>query len=151
VQALVRLFRELGGEIRLESEVAEIITRGNEVAGVITKDGQEKGFDLVVSNADVFHTMRCCGGTRVEEMRQNQRKVGMSVSGYLKPRSSIRVAHPTSCSVRYRELLRDIFEQVVWRTIFRYLHAPARSILPWPRQLRRVLCLSPVPHLARPD
>ena len=32
------------------------MTRSNEVAGVITKDGQKEGFDLVVSNADVFHT-----------------------------------------------------------------------------------------------
>jgi phytoene desaturase len=56
VQALVQLFRDLGGEIRLESEVTEIVSKGAETVSIITKDGQEEGFGRVVSNADVCHT-----------------------------------------------------------------------------------------------
>src|SRR5512145_1043940 len=56
VQALVKLFTDLGGEIRLDSEIAEIKTRDAEVKGVTGKAGWTEEFDLVVSNADVFHT-----------------------------------------------------------------------------------------------
>ncbi len=56
VRALVKLFLELGGEIRFNSEVSEIMTERSQVAGVVTKEGRKEGFDLVISNADVFHT-----------------------------------------------------------------------------------------------
>src|SRR5678815_4154074 len=56
VQALVKLFTDLGGEIRLDAEIAEIETSGGVVKGIIGKSGQREEFDLVASNADVFHT-----------------------------------------------------------------------------------------------
>ena len=55
VQALVKLFIELGGEIRLNSEVTRIDTGAGKARGVATNRGSE-AFDLVVSNADVMHT-----------------------------------------------------------------------------------------------
>ena len=42
VRALVKLFRELGGEIRLESEVAEIDARRNVVGGGGTRTAGTK-------------------------------------------------------------------------------------------------------------
>jgi phytoene desaturase len=56
VGALVKLFIELGGEIRFNSEVTEIMTGRSQVTGVVTQKGRKEGFDLVISNADVFHT-----------------------------------------------------------------------------------------------
>ena len=56
VRALVKFFLELGGEIRFDSEVSEIMTERSQVAGVVTQEGQKQIFDLVISNADVFHT-----------------------------------------------------------------------------------------------
>src|SRR5678816_2330778 len=41
VRALVKLFVELGGEIRFNSEVSEIMTERSRVAGVVTQEGQK--------------------------------------------------------------------------------------------------------------
>ncbi len=56
VEALVKLFKELGGEIRLNSEISEISTARGKVTGVVDGRGRYYGFDLVASNADVVHT-----------------------------------------------------------------------------------------------
>jgi phytoene desaturase len=56
VTALVDLFKELGGEIRLDSPVERIHTSNGRVTGVTTADGWHGDFDAVASNADVVHT-----------------------------------------------------------------------------------------------
>jgi phytoene desaturase len=58
VQGLVRLFQELGGELRLNTEVAEILIDGKtkRATGVALKDGELLQADAVVSNADVALT-----------------------------------------------------------------------------------------------
>ena len=56
VKGIVQLFEDLGGEVRLSSEVADIYTDGDRVSGVTTKDGFTAHADLVCSNADVVHT-----------------------------------------------------------------------------------------------
>ncbi|HEY9610236.1 phytoene desaturase family protein, partial [Allocoleopsis sp.] len=58
VQGLVRLFQELGGELRLNTEVAEILIEGKtkRATGVALKDGELLQADAVVSNADVALT-----------------------------------------------------------------------------------------------
>ncbi|MBT8442504.1 MAG: phytoene desaturase, partial [Gammaproteobacteria bacterium] len=58
VQALVRLFEDLGGELRLDSAVAQIETRNGRVTGVALENGQTLNADVVASNADVVHTYR---------------------------------------------------------------------------------------------
>ncbi len=69
MQALVKLFTDLGGEIRLNAEIAEIETRGGEVKAIVNKSGQREEFDLVASNADVFHTYDRCCATRLRPRR----------------------------------------------------------------------------------
>ena len=56
VQGLVDLFKDLGGELRLNAEVTGIHTQGDRVTGVSTEDGWKMQADLVASNADVVHT-----------------------------------------------------------------------------------------------
>ena len=56
VQALVRLFEDLGGEIRLSAPVAEIFAEGDRVTGLRTEDGWQGQFDTIASNADVVFT-----------------------------------------------------------------------------------------------
>ena len=56
VQGLVDLFKDLGGELRLNAEVTDIHTQGDRVTGVSTEDGWTIQADLVASNADVVHT-----------------------------------------------------------------------------------------------
>src|SRR4029077_10049618 len=79
------VFRDLGGEIRLESEVTEIVSKGAETVSIITKDGQEEGFGRVVSNADVCHTYDSLlrREPRVEGIRQKLRRKTYSMSLFL--------------------------------------------------------------------
>ena len=62
VQALLRRFGELGGELRLNSEVKQIITEGQGTfkkpmtRGVELADGTILNSDIVCSNADFAHT-----------------------------------------------------------------------------------------------
>ncbi len=60
VLALVRLFEDLGGEIRLSTPVAEILTeegaQGERATGIRTADGWQGEFGAVASNADVVFT-----------------------------------------------------------------------------------------------
>jgi phytoene desaturase len=158
VRALVQLHRELGGEIRLESEVAEIVTRGNAVAGIITKDGQGEDFDFVVSNADVFHTYDSLlrRERRVDRMRQKLAAKTYGMSLFLiyfgtKITYPGLLHHNIMFGPRYRELLSDIFEQGRLADDFSlYLHAPARSDPTLaPPGCDAFYVLSPVPHLGK--
>ncbi|MEJ2087023.1 MAG: phytoene desaturase family protein, partial [Gammaproteobacteria bacterium] len=56
VRALVKLFEDAGGEIRLSEPVAEILTEGDRVTGLRTERGWQGSFDAVASNADVVFT-----------------------------------------------------------------------------------------------
>ena len=56
VAGRVSLFKDIGGELRLNAEVTDIHTEGDRVTGVTTEDGWTQNADLVASNADVVHT-----------------------------------------------------------------------------------------------
>jgi phytoene desaturase len=58
VQAIVRLFRESGGEIFYGTEVSEIQIFNRTVSGVRLKDGRIQQADLVISDADADATYR---------------------------------------------------------------------------------------------
>jgi phytoene desaturase len=158
VRALAQLFQELGGEIRLESEVSEIITRGGAVAGVRTEAGQEEKFDLVVSNADVVHTYdRLLRRERsVDSMRQKLKRKTYSMSLFLiyfgtKITYPNLLHHNILFGPRYRELLSDIFERGRLADDFSlYLHVPTRSDPTLaPPGCETFYVLSPVPHLGK--
>ncbi len=56
VRAMVRLFQDLGGEVRLGCPVQEIRVRNGRATEVATADGRSVVVDAVASNADVVHT-----------------------------------------------------------------------------------------------
>ena len=58
VQAMGRLFRELGGTIHLNADVAEILVEKRRVTGIRLADGARYHADHIVSNADVAFTYR---------------------------------------------------------------------------------------------
>ena len=61
VRTLVKLFEELGGELRLSTPVESIEVEGaGPDAQHVVKDGTggQERFDMVVSNADVHHTYK---------------------------------------------------------------------------------------------
>lgn len=57
-EALGKLARELGVEIRVGTDVMQIVTSGDQVCGVVTADGKTIDCDAVVSNCDAVRTYR---------------------------------------------------------------------------------------------
>lgn len=158
VQALVKVFQELGGEIRYNAEIDRIIIRDGAVAGLQTKSGQEERFDFAVSNADVVHTYdRLLRDERsATSMRRKLAGKKYSMSLFLiyfgtKRKYPNLQHHNVIFGPRYRELLGDIFERGRLADDFSlYLHAPTRSDPSLaPPDCEGFYVLSPVPHLGK--
>lgn len=155
VQALVRLFEDLGGRLRLSAPVQRIEVEDGRACAVRV-GGERIAFDQVASNADVVHTYeRLLGhlprGAR-EAARLKAKRFSMSLFvvhfGLRRPQPQL--AHHTVCfGPRYRELVRDIFEgDRVPDDFSLYLHAPCAtdpSLAPPGCSTHYVL--APVPHL----
>ncbi len=157
VRGMVKLFEELGGELRLSSPVERIRlsgTGGRTVHHLTTSRGEE-GFDVVVSNADLHHTYATLyGGTPgADATRRRLERLQWSMSLFVLYFGTDRtydLAHHTILfGPRYRELLRDIFHGDALPPDFSlYLHAPTvtdPSLAPPGRGTHYVL--APVPHL----
>ncbi len=56
VQGLLRKLEELGGKVRYQAPVRRILVRGGRVRGVVLEDGEVIPGEVVVSNADPYHT-----------------------------------------------------------------------------------------------
>jgi phytoene desaturase len=160
VQALVTLLEELGGEIRLNSEIDAIVTRNGAVSGVRAQGGREEPFDLVVSNADVFHTYDSLlrDESSAAPMRRKLARKKYSMSLFLiyfgtRRRFPNLRHHNVIFGPRYRELLGDIFENGRLADDFSlYLHAPTLSDPDLaPAGCETYYVLSPVPHLGKLD
>lgn len=133
VQALVRLFEDLGGELRVDSAVAEIETRDGRVTGVALENGQTLNADVVASNADVVHTYRHLLKRTPEVSGAGKRllKKRFSMSLFV-VHFGLRAEHPELAhhtvlfGPRYRELLDDIFKRGILADDFSlYVHAPS--------------------------
>ncbi len=158
VRALVRLFQDLGGEVRLGCPVEEIRLRNGRAAEVATADGRSVVVDAVASNADVVHTYAklLAGTDRGQVMAR--RLTGKRFSNSLfvvyfgLKRQYPEIAHHTVLfGPRYRELLTDIFDRGILPDDFSlYLHNPSRtdpSLAP-PGQAGFYV-LAPVPNLKK--
>ncbi len=158
VQALVRLFQQLGGEIRYNAEIDQIVTRDGAVAGVQASNCRLEEFDLVVSNADVVHTydrlLRAEPRAAMTARRLGKKKFSMSLFliyfGTKRKYPNLE-HHNVIFGPRYRELLGDIFERGKLADDFSlYLHAPTRSDPSLaPPGCEAFYVLSPVPHLGK--
>ena len=160
VQALVRLFQELGGEIRLSTPVRRIqVTRpdGRYLHRVTTDGAGSEPFDLVVSNADLHHTYAELLEDAPAAQRTARRleRLDWSMSLFVLYFGTDRtyagdVAHHTVLfGPRYRELLEDIFRGSALPDDFSlYLHAPTVTDPSMaPPGCGAFYVLSPVPHL----
>lgn len=156
VQALERLFLEIGGEVRTGAEVSEIIVERGDATGV--RVGTETlQADIVVSNADIAHTYRdlipADARRRWSDRRLERMHYSMScVVLYLGVRRTYpQLAHHTLIlSERYRELVEDVFERKLLPNDFSmYLHAPTRTDPSMaPAGGESLYVLVPVPNLA---
>ncbi len=156
IEALVRLFRDLGGTLRLASPVARIETSDGRVAGVVTADGERISADLVASNADVVHTYARLLGREPRAMRTARsllrKRYSMSLFvvyfGLRRQHPSLK-HHTVLFGRRYRELIREIFRGPAVPDDFSlYLHAPCVTDPGLaPPGCSAYYALSPVPHL----
>jgi phytoene desaturase len=160
VRALVQLFEDIGGEIRLASPVQRIRverSRGRNLHRVTTSEHIDEAFDLVVSNADLHHTYsqlyHGTAGARRTARRLERLDWSMSLFvlyfGTDRDYKGDIEHHTVLFGPRYKELLDDIFKGDLLPSDFSlYLHAPTvtdPSLAPAGGSTFYVL--SPVPHL----
>lgn len=156
VRGLVRLFEDLGGQLRLSSEVDEVLAKNGKVTGVRV-GGEVQNFDLVVSNADVVHSYSHLlrKNQQVEPSRRKVLRQSQSMSLFLiyfgTKRQYPSLAHHNILFGRsYRKLLDQIFgkSKDIPDDFSLYLHAPTRSDPSMaPEGCESFYVLSPVPHL----
>jgi phytoene desaturase len=158
VEAMGRLFRELGGTIHLNADVAEILVEKRRVTGIRLADGGRYRADHIVSNADVAftyrHLIREAAGHRFTDRKLARMKYSMSLFviyfGVRRRYTDTPLAHHNILlGERYKGLLDDIFDKKVLAQDFSlYLHMPTisdSSIAP--EGCESFYVLSPVPHL----
>lgn len=161
IDALVRLFYELGGTLHLQCPVQEIeLVQGNngKPKHRVTADGvPSQDFDVVISNADLHHTYGTLYKSvgKAQKMRQRLERMQWSMSLFVlyfgtNRRYNQDVAHHTIVfGRRYRGLLKEIFHGKVLPDDFSlYLHAPTVTDASLaPEGCEGFYVLSPVPHL----
>lgn len=158
VQALVKLFTDLGGKIHLNCEIEEISESGQKIKGLRTKKGEFFPLDLIVSNADVMHTYSKLLSNSEAAASQTKRLEGMrySMSLFLiyfgTKKQYPDMAHHTVCfGPRYKELLTEVFHDGTLADDFSlYLHAPTRTDSDLaPPGCEAFYVLAPVPNLSQ--
>ncbi|WP_354635249.1 phytoene desaturase [Planktothricoides raciborskii] len=159
VQALVRLFTEMGGEIFLNTEVEQISMNENtrKADGVKLKNGEFIAADVIVSNGDVAHTYLNLVPEKFRRKYRDRRikKMNYSMSLFVlyfgtNRRYEQMGHHEIIMAPRYRELMQDIFDRKQLAADFSlYLHRPtATDPAIAPEGCDAWYVLSPVPNLA---
>jgi phytoene desaturase len=157
VRALVRLFEELGGELRLDCPVTKVrIERsGKPTHYVSSPAGENEPFDAVVSNSDLHHTYSTLYRDEPEaaafsrKLERARWSMSLFVIYFGTDRPYDLAHHTVLFGPRYRGLLNEIFHGAALPEDFSlYLHAPSvtdPSLAPPGGATFYVL--SPVPHL----
>ncbi len=158
VQAMGRLFEELGGRVCLNAEVAEITVEKRRVTGVRLADGAVYPADAIVSNADAAFTYRSLipehhrrkySNRRLERMKYSMSLFVIYFGTKRRYLDSGLVHHNILLGPRYKGLLDDIFNRKTLAQDFSlYLHMPTYtdpSVAPQGHEAFYVL--SPVPNL----
>jgi phytoene desaturase len=168
VNGLVRLFQDIGGDLRLNSpvEAATIVPATNEFSPhdtrhLIKAGGAEtETYDIVVSNADVHHTYSKIyrdvdhADRRTRKLERMEWSMSLFVMYFGTRKRYEDIAHHTILfGPRFQGLLRDIFRgNSLPKDFSLYLHAPTvtdPSLAP--DGCEAFYVLSPVPHLGQAD
>lgn len=158
VNAYLKVFKELGGQLLLNSEVEEIRIENGVAKGVQIKNGEFVAADMVCSNADVAFTYDKLlkKSTKANKGRRKALNSSFSMSLVViyfgtKKKYPGQAHHQVIFGPRYKELLKDIFDNGILADDFSlYLHAPSvtdQSVAPEGHEAFYVL--SPVPHLGK--
>lgn len=135
VQALGRLFNELGGTVHFNSEVQEILVEGRRATGVRLADGTIHRADVIVCNGDVAYSYRYLIPAQYRRKYSNAHIDRMKFSNSLvviyfgtKRRyldSKLR-HHNIMLNKRYKGLMKDIFSSApLPDDLALYLHMPS--------------------------
>ncbi|MEM9725894.1 MAG: phytoene desaturase [Pseudomonadota bacterium] len=158
-EAMVKVIRAQGGEVRLGVEVDEILAEDGRAAGVRLGDGQVIPAALVVSNADAGHTYDRLLRKRTKrrwtsaKLRRYRWSMGLFVWYFGTKGTAGRWPetghHTIQVGPRYRGLVKDIFRRgALADDMSLYVHRPSvtdPSVAPEGDDAFYVL--SPVPHL----
>ncbi len=157
VEAMVDLFRSLGGEVRCGMPVDQLMLKEHRVMGVRLADGTVIGADSVVANSDVASTFL----TLLPESYRPRRIAGRmkhyrySMSCFLlylgvNRRYEHLRHHTIFMPDRYQQLIRAIFDgQGMPGDLALYLHAPTKTDPSMaPPGCESLYVLAPVPNLA---
>lgn len=161
VDGMVRLFEELGGTLRLNSEVGEILTRDGRATGVRLADGTELKADAVVCNGEVAHAYQHLLPAAMRRKYTDRKLARMRYSMSLvviyfgtdrlyRGGDGPELAHhDIILGPRYKPLLEDIFTKKNLAEDFSlYLHMPTLTDPSLaPPGCEAFYVLSPVPHL----
>jgi phytoene desaturase len=156
VQALGKLFTEMGGKLRLNTRVEQLLVEEGTARGVRIESGEELPASVVVSNADVanFYKKAVPSPARKKWTDRRLDRMRYSMSLFLiyfgTDRTYPDLAHHTIVlTERYKELLEDIFRKKILADDFSlYLHAPTRTDPSLaPPDCECFYVLSPVPNL----
>lgn len=158
VEAMGKLFGEMGGRVHLNAEVDEILVNKRKVTGVRLKNGEVHTADHIISNADVAFTYRNMipevyrhkfSNRRIESMKYSMSLFVIYFGTKKRYLDSGLAHHNIILGERYKGLLSDIFNRQKLSDDFSlYLHMPTitdPSIAP--DGCENFYVLSPVPHL----
>jgi phytoene desaturase len=161
VDALMKLFGELGGTIRYDSEVGEITLDRGRATGVRLNSGETLPADLVVCNGEVAAAYQGLLPAAARKKYTDQRLARMRYSmslvviyfgtdrQYRGGDGPALAHHDIILGPRYRGLLDDIFNRKVLADDFSlYLHMPTLTDPSLaPPGCEAFYVLAPVPHL----
>ncbi|MEM6906173.1 MAG: phytoene desaturase family protein, partial [Pseudomonadota bacterium] len=161
--AMARVVGHLGGELRLGTEIDEIVVSQGRAVGVRTAKGDMIPANIVVSNADAGHTysrlLRHQKKRRWTEGKLNRARWSMGLFIWYFGTKGTRgkwadVGHHTILNgPRYRGLVRDIFRKGdLAEDMSLYIHRPSvTDPSAAPEGDDTFYALSPVPHLGHSD
>ena len=156
VDALARLFTDIGGTLQLSAPVERILTAGARATGVQLQDARVIEADIIASNADVVHTYASLlrdhrrGPAAARALRRKRHSMSLFVVYFGVKRTYEHLRHHTILfGLSYKELVAHICGARPLREDFSlYLHAPSvtdPSLAP--EGCSTFYVLSPVPNL----
>lgn len=157
VEAMARLFADLGGELLCDAPVARILVKGGRATGVRLEDGRELPADVVVANSDVGHTYlnllpaearRGVIGGRIARYHYSM-SCFLLYLGVDRRYEQLR-HHTIVMPDAYRDHIHEVFDgSGMPRDLAVYLHTPSRTDPTMaPAGGESIYALAPVPNLA---